>query len=505
MAALVAEINLNDVAFNRSNLKIEWKGKTFNQITSRIQMNTRAPTDNAEFFRAMPILLPRREIVTNYNSNSLCNYRASSSIDLFNMPNGSIINSSVTSNNNGLVNTMDNTLPNNTCEDPGTCLAFASPSENARRRVRSAGMIKRQFDISRGNDVGYFVNKNQYLVSRNRTFTQNQYNFIRQGDATIKPGDALSSQNLYSTQGLSHCPKYFLPTDCSFAYQWIDNNGNGVDVNGDPYYYTVDVSSGYYTIDDVNNKLHLVMDNNGHYFIDNSNKTKVFTIYFAFNIGYNKIELHTSKIDRNVYSSTNVSKPYLPGWDPTVYPPAVNAQNYVQWPVPDGTLGNSIVPVVKINNNAFTSVIGFSSGIYPTNIIPTYANRLSPTYTFKQNLTLVDNVFLSSSTPGIQPVYATVAYKPSNPQFASQGGVSASSKIARARYNAITNNTAVYNNAYGLSVANALAYGVPEGGYTFKDKLGYPTRSTPYFKPLSDVMICTTCNTWDPHTSTKAN
>jgi hypothetical protein len=505
MAALVAEINLNDVAFNRTNLKVAWKGKTFNQITSRIQMNSRGSTKNAEFFRAMPILLPRREIVTNYNTNSLCNYRASSSIDLFDMPNGSIINSSVSTNNNGLVNTVDNTLPNNTCQDPGTCLAFVSPSETAKRRVRSAGMIKRQFDISRGNDVGYFVNKNQYLVSRNRTFTQNQYNYIRQGDATVKPGDALSSQNLYSAQGLSHCPKYYLPTDCSFAYQWIDNNGDGVDVNGDPFYYTVNIASGYYTMDDVNNVLHLAMESNGHYFIDNANKTKVFTIYFAFNIAYSKIEIHTSKIDTTVYSPTNVTKPYLPGWDPTVFPPAINAQNYVRWPVPNGTLGNSIVPVLKINNNAFASAIGFRVGLYPSTVIPTLANRISNTYAYKQTLTAVDNVFLSSSTPGIQPVYATVVYKPSNPQFANQGAVSASSKIARARYNAITNNTVLYNNAYGLAVANALAYGVPENGYTIKDKIGFPSRSTPRFAPLSTVMQCATCNTWDPQSSTKAN
>ena len=121
----------------------------------------------------------------------------------------------------------------------------------------------------------------------------------------------------------------------------------------------------------------------------------------------------------------------------------------------------------------------------------------------QQNTTLLDNVFLSQQSPGIQPVFKTVIYKPSNPQFASQGGVSASSAIARVRYNTITNNTAVYNNAYGLSVANALAYGVPENGYTIKDKLGYPLRSTPKFPPLSTVMQCDTCNTWNTQSSTK--
>ena len=39
MAALVAQMDLNSVAYNRSNLNIPWKGKTFNQITSKLQKN----------------------------------------------------------------------------------------------------------------------------------------------------------------------------------------------------------------------------------------------------------------------------------------------------------------------------------------------------------------------------------------------------------------------------------------------------------------------------------
>jgi hypothetical protein len=344
-------------------------------------------------------------------------------------------------------------------------------------------MIKRQFDISRGNDVSYFVGKNQYLVSRNRTFNQNQYNFIRQGNATVKPGDALSSENLYSTQGISHCKSYYLPSDIIFQYQWTDAN-----------YYEVDISSGYYLIEDINNLLHLTMEKNTHYFINNGNKSKVFTIYFAYNNAYDRMELHTSKINSTIFNTSTYTKPYELGWDPTVFPPAVNAQHYVSWPVPVAFM--SVIPAVRILNNAFRGAIGFSAGYYPS--IPIGSGTA-------QNLTLLDNVFLSQTSPGIQPVYTRAVYKPSNPQFASQGGVSASSATARVRYNTITNNTAVYNNAYGLSVANALAYGVPENGYTIKDKIGYPLRSTPRFPPLSAVMQCDTCNTWDPQSSTKAN
>jgi hypothetical protein len=510
----MAGIYLNDVAFDKNNLIIKWKGKTFNQITSRIQMNTRGQSNDFkknDFFRALPILLPRREIATNLNSNSVCDARMSLSINVFDQPGGSIINSSVSTNNNGLVNTLDNLLPNNSCEDPGTCLAFVSPSETAKRRVRSAGMIKRQFDISRGNDKSYFVNKAQYLVSRNLTFQQNQYNYIRSGDATVNPGDSLSSHNLYSPQGLTHCPRHYIPIDCSFSYQWFKP---GTNLSADPtsadgdVFNQVDVSAGYYTVDDINNVLHLAMLKNGHYFINNANKTKVFTIFFSYNVIYDKMEIHTAKIDANTFDVTSVTKPYLPGWDPTVYPPAFNLQNLVTWPVPSGNLGDSVVPVLQINNNAFAQAIGFSAGQYPSTIIPIQDARKSYYIDggyIEGLLTKTDFVFLSQSSPGIQPLYKSVAYKPSNPQFASQGGVSASSATQRVRYNTITNNTAIYNKAYGTSVANALAYGVPENGYTIKDKIGYPSRSTPRFAPLSSVMQCATCNTWNPQDSTKSN
>lgn len=520
----MAEIYLNDVAFDKNNLIIKWKGKTFNQITSRIQMNTRGQSSDlkrTEYFRALPILLPRREIATNLNSNSVCDVRLSLSINVFDQPGGSIINSSVTTNNNGLVNTMDNLIPNNTCEDLGTCLAFVSPSETAKRRVRSAGMIKRQFDISKGNDKTYFVDKAQYLISRNLTFNQNQYNYIRSGSATVNPGDALSSLNQYSAQGLNHCARYNIPTDCSFSYQWILPNSldatmadGYIILNSNTFYnyYQVDVSAGYYTVEDVNNVLHLAMLKNGHYLINKATQSKVFTIYFAFNSNYNKIELHSSRLDGLVFSTINYTKPFSPGWDPTVYPPAFNYINLVDWPIPSGeilggnsALKDSVVPVVVIYNNAFTDAIGFSPGIYPTNPISNYSDRLNASYSLKQTLTNVDNVSLSQYIPGIQPLYKSVVYKPSNPQFASQGGVSASSATQRIRYNTITNNTVAYQKAYGTSVANALAYGVPENGYTIKEKIGYPLRSTPKFPPLSSVMECATCNTWNPQNSTKLN
>ena len=177
---------------------VQWKGQTFDQIQSFIRKNNvdtaYEPDTNRSKFRANPLKIYRREVATHQSAN--CNVRTSVSVDVFNQPGGTIINSSSTTTN-GLVNTIDNNLPNNTCETYTNCSVITSPAENARRRVRSGGMIKKKFDSSRNTD-NYFTTSKQYLASRNSTFEQNQYNYIRMGDSSSKPGTSLASNNLYS-------------------------------------------------------------------------------------------------------------------------------------------------------------------------------------------------------------------------------------------------------------------------------------------------------------------
>ena len=97
---------------------------------------------------------------------------------------------------------------------------------------------------------------------------------------------------------------------------------------------------------------------------------------------------------------------------------------------------------------------------------PALQNAYSPNGTF-------------CSTDGTRPV---VYYKPNNPEFAQQGAVVSSSYITRVKYNSITKCSNIYRQALGLSVANALAYGVSENGYTIKDVIGYPNTKTPVFQ-----------------------
>ena len=49
----------------------------------------------------------------------------------------------------------------------------------------------------------------------------------------------------------------------------------------------------------------------------------------------------------------------------------------------------------------------------------------------------------------------------------------------------ITNAANSFRNAFGNQTTDALAYGVPEYGYTLKDKVGFPLVKTPVISKYS--------------------
>jgi len=420
-----------------------WKGETFEQITSTIRKNKREGTiSGRNLFKRQPLEIYRREIA---NGSPNCNSRTSVSIDLLNMPNGSIINSK-SANKNGLVNTLDIHLTNNKTEIPGSCSAecdIGSPQKNALSRLRSSGMIKKNFDPA-NNKSKYYANANQYLNSRSKTFQQNQYNYIREGDSTATPGSGLAVNNLYSPAGKTDCDKHFLSVDTSFNYEWISSDNGQIQ-------FTVDVSAGYYEVSDINNLLQQKMINNYHYFLQPDNRSKNTLLDIQMNNLTKKVQLTATPID----ASTNLITPVIStgaGDEP------------VQWTVP----ASSTAPKIILNNDILTTSLGFTSGTYQTNLSPNVSS-----YKLR---------------------YTVLHYKPNNYQFAQQGAVSSSDLIARRRYNTITDAASSYKSAYGLHVANALAYGVPANGYTVKDKIGYPNKKTPSVGKDGVYKECTDTN-----------
>jgi hypothetical protein len=210
-----------------------WKGKTFSQITATLRKNGlyKSTTYNVEprlSLKPGPLKIYRKEIASM--SIPKCNRR--SQVFDFETPGNNIVNSKIQTN--GTKNTIDPTLPNNlgeypgsACDTKGSCL---SSQNNALRRVRSSGIIKRNFTTNTNiNNLKYYTNTNQYLDSRNMKFNQNEYHFLRAGDTTSVPGTSAATSNVYASNTVAHCkgnpltsayvPVYYKPSNSKFAQQ----------------------------------------------------------------------------------------------------------------------------------------------------------------------------------------------------------------------------------------------------------------------------------------------
>jgi hypothetical protein len=461
-----ARLNMNEIRY------YSWKGKTFNQITSAIQKNkiTLSSTSGNVLFNARPLPIYRRE-TRSKTAPASGNERTSASIDQLNMPNGYTLTSNTQSCTVGVLNILDgkeanettNKYQNDSCLTTNPCM---TQEYNARRRVRSSGMIKKNNLVTGTIYDPYYTSTKQLLMSRNKTFEQNQYNYIRQGDSFATPGTSAALNNVYSAHGMSTCAKYRITNllgNNTFQYQWFDGND-----------YTVTIEDGYYDLDDINQQFKYTMSNNKHYLVLNSTNSKKFLLNIGFNNATKKIELQSYAYNTSTYNTSIYS-----------YPANNNWSSYVSLSINTAT---SLVPVFKILGNGFQDVIGFSGGNYPSVLIridgatsKAYQHPSTNTYTYTENQSTSSTV-----NAKLLPMYSIIYYKPNNSQYAQQGAVSASSLITRLKYNTITNNTYKYQVAYGTAVANALAYGVPEGGYTIKDKIGYPIKKTPTFSKYSD-------------------
>ena len=456
---------------------IPWKGRTFNQISSTILKNNTISEDynigNGIFRKGRPLNLYRREIVVP--SQPICNKRTGVSIDVLNAPGGSIINSSINDGKSGgLVNIIDFNLTENSSERPGSncdneCKSFGNTQSNALRRLRSGGMIKKQFDLSNDKPT-YYTNTQQYINSRNRGFNQNQYYYVQSGNSSAKPGDSLSTNNMYASNTLTNCKKFYLSTETSFQYTWVNqptivtDPETNIETNTTPpVTVTVTVPVGYYDVEDINNLLHNTMISNRHYYQRIDNSTKVFLINFVLNNSTENVELTISPISAALVLSNNYKKAFQTT--------ELGVTETTEWITPTVTT----TPQIIIQDNYFKSIIGFASATYPT-----------------LNTNTTTETFSSTISPVIKVRYNRVYYKPNNPQFAQQGAVTSSSKIARIKYDTITNAAASYTNVniLGRHVANALAYNVPANGYTIKDKLGYPNKNTPIVTSTGEMRFC---------------
>jgi hypothetical protein len=445
--------------------RIFWKGKTFNQITSVIRQNQNNASSLAprQLLKPLPQKIYRRELNIKQSQALKCNPRISSSITMNDMPGSSIIRSYNNNNVDGLVNTLDIHYENNNTQHPTTCTSncITSPAQNAKRRVRSAGMIPRKYNINKNSD-NYCTGTNQYLNARNRSFAQNQYNYLRQGDPTLTPNGNLYKTNVYSTGDITHC---YNPTisvakgNNTFQYTWYINSSNNA-ISNTPnadgsYTFTLTIPDGVYTIESLNSTIKNQMAQNRTYILSIPSYTPYFLFNFAYDNIKNKVLLQCFNL--NLYTN------------PEYYDGGLVTQGGV---IPAGSLiqteinsvpNKSFIPKLTIPSG-FGNVIGFTAGTYSPN-----------------------PEIVSNKSPVITSQYLPVYYKPNNKQFARQGAVSSSERTLRDKYNTITNVGARFRTTLGNNVGNAMAYGVSENPYTIKDQLGYPLTKTPKFTTTGEL------------------
>jgi len=460
-----ARLNMNPIPY------IKWKGKTLTQITGHRVKNGKLSnmTESPNLFIAQPLKIYRKEIATG-DTPAICNHRNSVSIDEMNMPNGYVITEHI-SNHAGLVHVIEDPTTNNVSDSADCKTQAACIVDNARRRVRSSGMIKRVFKPENNNDQAYFTNTNQYLVSRNRSFKQNQYSHIRKGEKSLLPNNTQYNTNVYSPNGISHCKttRIVQGVNDTFYYLWTSFDTTdiaGLTSSPNPEQlgiecYKVVVAEGNKTFEDIQGAFYQAMIANHHYYINTRTNAKVPLLKIIFNALTNKVELQSFSekvIDSTVYT-TFTNDPLPDGWDsmthkrPTFYFPA---------------------------DNGFASMIGF-----PSSSPSFYPNIESVSINNEESAG-----FLSNTPVSIFPIYDIMYYKPSNTRFATQGAVSASDRVLRVKYDTITRNGATYQTTFGCEVPSAMAYNISGYTYRLKDKIGFPNKRTPLFSKYSDEVKC---------------
>jgi hypothetical protein len=216
-----------------------WKGRTLSEISSVLKKNNSIVTDKTNIMKSLPLKHYRKELRTQSTTSIQGNPRISTSIRSQMETPGSIIVESQTKHacidhdNNTLHVLLENTKtsrPCNSCdvltvntEYPSKFIRSMSQEDNAKRRVRSAGMNRPRYDTSKNNRLDNYNSSSQYLHSRNLTFEQNQFHNIR------IENPANSVNNVYASNTIQYCgsnssktqyvPVYYKPNNSKFAKQ----------------------------------------------------------------------------------------------------------------------------------------------------------------------------------------------------------------------------------------------------------------------------------------------
>ena len=212
------------------NVHVDWKGPWFHEIGPITAYNR--PTDlhldqNAgNIFRSLPIKHYRRELPGTKGGCSNANlYHNPGRLSDINRPGGMITHSSATEFRQDIIAPI--IPPSEQCAPnaDGQCM---SSQINARKRVRSAGMLIKPKPNTYRETGEYYVTGHQYLYSRNKTAVQNSIHIAAAAASDLKPGAPNTYNNVYSSgTATAYCggnesteyPVYYKPNNFKYAQQ----------------------------------------------------------------------------------------------------------------------------------------------------------------------------------------------------------------------------------------------------------------------------------------------
>lgn len=214
MGERLASTDQNLVAFSTAvngpmPVTVKWKPKSFRQIVSAYQNNgallAADPSSNyGPSAMKGNVLLPQpirhyRKEKASVSIKYPYQPRTGVSIDEIYRPGGTtMINGYTSQTSLGLdklsIDVKEAGEVNNKTQHPGTCTALCvlkqDVASNALKRVRRSGIVKQNYNTT----------AQQYLNNRNKSFQQNQYQFLQYGNTTAIPGTAAAQNNIYRTQ-----------------------------------------------------------------------------------------------------------------------------------------------------------------------------------------------------------------------------------------------------------------------------------------------------------------
>jgi hypothetical protein len=253
-----------------------------------------------------------------------------------------------------------------------------------------------------------------------------------------------------------------------FSYIWVDNRE-----------ITITIPDGYYDISSLNDFLHFVMVQQGHYLTD-SNGNYYYFITFVINTSTYSVNINTYPMSLTLYPIAT----YTIG----SYTTATITTSSPATPVPWSRPTAAVMPMIRVLTNNFRYIIGYSEGYYPQGQT-SYATT-APTTPLAQ-ATITNTT--PSTTFSISSISGTVLTTGASQSFAV-GTVISGTGVTQGTYIVSGSGTgwvvsvsqtvgAITGTFYSMSATQSPSYSTIQ---TFS------STSTPQVSPLSSYLL--TCN-----------